>query len=195
VILLVSVLHIYWNAHNFFCKCVWYILNRKTALSLIFYILERSYIGGGGRIMELCLRVCATIWKVVVSIPDGVFGIFYWHIPSGPTNTLVSSQPLKEMSTRNISCMVLTILPPSCGHCLEIWEPQLLGTLKACTKIDLLHFYRVHIKSDIIFVAVRTSVCLSCMKQYCQQIPRKKNSKYLNSSLNKDGVMDHYHLL
>ena len=25
----------------------------------------------------------------------------------------------------------LTTLPPSCAECLEIWEPQTLGTLKA----------------------------------------------------------------
>ena len=46
LILLVSVLYIYWNARNFFCKCVWNILNRNTVLSLIFYILDRFYIGG-----------------------------------------------------------------------------------------------------------------------------------------------------
>jgi len=26
----------------------------------------------------------------------------------------------------------LTTLPPSCAHCLEIWEPQTSGTLRAC---------------------------------------------------------------
>ena len=29
-------------------------------------------------------------------------------------------------------CVGLTTLPPSCAHCLEIWEPQPSGTLKAC---------------------------------------------------------------
>ena len=29
-------------------------------------------------------------------------------------------------------CVGLTILPPSCADCLEIWEPQPPGTLKAC---------------------------------------------------------------
>jgi len=43
------------------------------------------------------------------------------------------TQPLTEMSTRNISwgggginggrCVRLTTLPPSCADCLEIWEP------------------------------------------------------------------------
>jgi len=47
------------------------------------------------------------------------------------------TQPLTEMSTRNIPegksswCVGLT-LPPSCAICLEIWEPQPAGTLRAC---------------------------------------------------------------
>jgi hypothetical protein len=28
-------------------------------------------------------------------------------------------------------CVGLTILPPSCAECLEVWEPQLPGTLRA----------------------------------------------------------------
>ena len=28
--------------------------------------------------------------------------------------------------------MGLTTLPPSCAECLEIWEPQPTGTLRAC---------------------------------------------------------------
>jgi hypothetical protein len=49
------------------------------------------------------------------------------------------TQPPTEMNTRNISsgskgrvCMGLTTLPPSRADCLEIWEPQPAGTLKAC---------------------------------------------------------------
>jgi hypothetical protein len=34
-------------------------------------------------------------------------------------------------------CVGLTILPPSCADCLEIWEPQPPGTLKACSEIAL----------------------------------------------------------
>jgi hypothetical protein len=41
--------------------------------------------------------------KVTGSIPDGVIGIFYRHNPSGRTMALVSTHPLTEMSTRNIS--------------------------------------------------------------------------------------------
>ena len=52
---------------------------------------------------------------------------------------LGSTQPLTEMSTSNISlggkggrCIGLTTLPPSFADCLEIWEPQPPGTLRAC---------------------------------------------------------------
>jgi hypothetical protein len=41
--------------------------------------------------------------KVARSIPDGVIGIFHLH-PSGRNMALGSTQPLTEMSTRNISC-------------------------------------------------------------------------------------------
>jgi len=49
------------------------------------------------------------------------------------------TQPLTEMSTRNISwggkggqCIRLTTLPPSCVNCLEICGPQLPGTFRDC---------------------------------------------------------------
>jgi len=52
--------------------------------------------------------------------------------------TLGSAQPLTEMSTRKFPggkggrCVGLTTLPHSCADCLEIWEHQLPGTLRAC---------------------------------------------------------------
>ena len=49
------------------------------------------------------LRHCATSQKVAGSVCDGVTGIFHWHYPSGCTMALGSTQPLTEMSTRNIS--------------------------------------------------------------------------------------------
>ena len=85
------------------------------------------------------LRHCATSQKVAGSIPEGVVGIFHWHNPSSRTMALGSTQPLTEMSTRNIfwggkggRCVGLTTLPPSCADCLEIWEPQTSATLRAC---------------------------------------------------------------
>ena len=87
---------------------------------------------------------CATSRKVAGSIPDGVTGISHWYNPSGRTMALGLTQPLTEMSTRNISwgpkdgrCVVLTTLPPSCADCLEIWEPLNLlepsGPVQGCT--------------------------------------------------------------
>jgi hypothetical protein len=49
------------------------------------------------------LRHCAESRKVAGSISDGVIVIFYWHNPSGRTMALGFTQPLREMSTRNIS--------------------------------------------------------------------------------------------
>jgi hypothetical protein len=70
------------------------------------------------------------------------FDLIPWHNRFGRTMALGSTQPLTEMSTRNISlgggggegdrCVGLTTLPPSCADCLEIWEPQPSGTLRVC---------------------------------------------------------------
>jgi hypothetical protein len=49
------------------------------------------------------LRHRATNRKVPGSIPDGVTGFFHRCNPSGRTMVLGSTQPLAEMSTRNIS--------------------------------------------------------------------------------------------
>ena len=51
---------------------------------------------------------------------------------------LQSTQPITEMSTRNIAlgkdgrCLRLTALRPSCADCLESWEPQSPGKPRAC---------------------------------------------------------------
>jgi hypothetical protein len=47
--------------------------------------------------------VCATSRKVAVSIPNGFTRIFYWLNPSDRTMTPGSTQPLTEISTRNVS--------------------------------------------------------------------------------------------
>ena len=81
---------------------------------------------------------CTTSRKVAGFNPDGVIGIFHWHNPSSRTVALGLTQPPTQMSTRNTSlggeggrCVGLTTLPPSCADCLEIWEPQPPGTLRA----------------------------------------------------------------
>jgi hypothetical protein len=64
---------------------------------------------------------------------------FHLHTPSGCTMALALTQPLTQMSTRNIFCggkggwcVQLKTLPPSWAHCLEIWNPKPPGTLMAC---------------------------------------------------------------
>ena len=103
----------------------------------IFYSTELTQLWG--KRWRSWLRHYATKRKVAGSIPDGVIGIFHLHNPSGRTIALGLTQPLTEMSTRGIywggkggRCVGLTTLPPSCADCLEIWEPQPPGTLRAC---------------------------------------------------------------
>jgi hypothetical protein len=48
------------------------------------------------------LRHCATSREIAGSIPDEVIGFFNWPNPSSRTMALGSTQPLKEMSTRNL---------------------------------------------------------------------------------------------
>ena len=54
----------------------------------------------------LRLRRCASNWKVVGSNPDGVIGIFHSHNLSDRTMTMVSTQPITETSTWNITWVV-----------------------------------------------------------------------------------------
>jgi len=63
---------------------------------------------------------------------------------------LESTQPVTEMSTRNISCggkggrcVGLTTLLPSFADCHEIWEPQPPGSLRACTGFAL--YFKMYI--------------------------------------------------
>jgi hypothetical protein len=72
----------------------------------------------------------------VGSIPEDVTGIFL-HNPSGCTMALGLTQPLKEMSTRNISWGE----NGANADCLEILEPQLSGTLRACSGLQWDCFY------------------------------------------------------
>jgi len=64
---------------------------------------------------------------------------------SGLTTALESTQPSTDVSIRNYflegggggesgRCVRLTALLPSCTDCLEIWEPQPRGVLRACNR-------------------------------------------------------------
>ena len=56
---------------------------------------------GGYAVAQLVEALC---YKSVTGlIPDGVTGIFHQHNPSGHSVSLGLTQPLTEMSTRNIS--------------------------------------------------------------------------------------------
>jgi hypothetical protein len=57
----------------------------------------------GGTRCRSWLRHCATNRKVAGSIPGGVIGIFHRHNSLRHTMALGSTQPLREMSTRNVS--------------------------------------------------------------------------------------------
>jgi hypothetical protein len=71
----------------------------------------------GGTLYHSWLRHYATSREVVGSIPDEVIGFFNWPNPSSRTRALGSTQPLTEMSTRNIpggkGRRVLINSPPS----------------------------------------------------------------------------------
>jgi hypothetical protein len=56
---------------------------------------------GGHAVAQLVETALQT--SVAYSIPDGAVGFFHWHNPSGRTEALGLTQPLTEMSTRNIS--------------------------------------------------------------------------------------------
>jgi hypothetical protein len=57
--------------------------------------------------------------EIFVAVPDKVVGIFNWPNPSSRTMALGSTQPLTEMSTRNLpgvkggQIVNLTTSPPS----------------------------------------------------------------------------------
>jgi len=79
------------------------VVKRTSPLSLLSVFLIVLHIWSWGTRWRSWLRHCASSRKVAGSIPDGVIGIFHWHNPSGCTMALGLTQPLTEMSTRNIS--------------------------------------------------------------------------------------------
>ena len=66
------------------------------------YSMNHLSIVGGTR-WHSWLKNCATSRKVAGSISDGINGIFHSDNPSGRTMAMGLTQPLTEMSTRNIS--------------------------------------------------------------------------------------------
>ena len=67
-----------------------------------FYFFAFKQYNSRGKRWRSWLRHCTTSREVSGSIPDGVIWIFHWRNPSDRTMALGSTQPLTEMSTRNI---------------------------------------------------------------------------------------------
>jgi len=136
-------------------------------------------------------RHCATSRKVAGLIPSDVIGIFHWHNPSIRTMALGSIQPLREISTRNISwgrkgnwCMGLTNLPPSYADCVDIWEPQPPGTHRACLGLYRLwftfNFYIKYIWRNMIALLIKSLEQFACIHTWHKHSTNCKTSNDFN---------------
>jgi hypothetical protein len=106
---------------------------------------EREVVGGPR--WRSWLRHCATSRQVACSIPDGVSGFFHWHNPVGRIMAPGLTQPLTEMSTRNISWGANAAgaygWQPYHLHVPILWKSGSLnllepsGTVQACNWIAL----------------------------------------------------------
>jgi hypothetical protein len=61
---------------------------------------------------------------------DIILPVALW--PMGLTQTYKNEYQEYFLVGKGGRCMGLTTLPPSCADCLEIWESQPTGTLRAC---------------------------------------------------------------
>ena len=83
------------------------------------------------------LRHFATSRELASSIPDGVIRIFASRNLSSGTMVLRSTHPLTQISITYFlegwggQSIGLTTLPHKCADCLEIWETQNPGNLRA----------------------------------------------------------------
>jgi hypothetical protein len=106
---------------------------KPRALSLNEIVVPRSFY-----ISTFYHRHYVTSRKVARSIPKGVTGIFRWHNSSGRPMALGLTQPLTEIRHQECflgkggRCVGLTNLRHLCADCLEIWEPQPPGNIRAC---------------------------------------------------------------
>ena len=111
------------------------------------HFLQLLRLFSGGTRWRSWFSHCDTSRKVADSIPGGFTGVFHWHNPSGRTVALGLTQPLTEMSTRDISWGVKAIgawgLQPYHLHAttvlksgsLNLLEPS--GPVQACNGIAL----------------------------------------------------------
>ena len=83
------------------------------------------------------LRVFELLLKSQIARSEHIVFCLIVYIAGARWGTALQAGSIPD-GTRNISwgkgsrCVGLTTLPPSCTDCLEIWEPQIPGTLRAC---------------------------------------------------------------
>ena len=118
---------------------------------MLFSKITGDYYYDEGTRWRSWLRHCATIRKVAGSIPEGIIEIFHWQNPSGRTMALGLTQPLTEMSTRNISWGIksagaygwqpyrLHVLIVSKSGRLNFLEPS--GPDQACNELLYPYYY------------------------------------------------------
>ena len=92
-------LQLFVHESNYIFICSFDILSEEVT-ALLEIIL---FFSSGGTRWRSRLRHCGTSRNVAGSIPVGVTGIFHLHNPSGRIIALGLTQPLTELSTRNIS--------------------------------------------------------------------------------------------
>ena len=134
--------------------------------------------------MHSWLRHCATSRKVASSIPIGAVGNFYWHNPLGRTTDIRLTQPLTEMSTRNISwgwrrpvCRADNVITFMCWMSWNLgdstcWNPQglsrpVMGLLCLCLFV-LTGFFTNAVKMHIdrALITYVTEVYVLCTEKY-----------------------------
>ena len=115
----------------------WELVCKSQEIVKIWQTFRGFYMKTWGHAVEQLVRNCPASRRFAGSIPYGVIGIFRWRNTSCRTIILRSTQSPKEVSATNISWW---LMPPvrAAGNlttfmcrCLEIWEPEAPGTLRA----------------------------------------------------------------
>jgi len=79
-----------------------FLMHPTLTVPIYLYNYLKACNSSGARRWRSWLWHCAASRKIAGSIRDGVIGIFHLYNPSDRTMAVGSTQPLTEMSTRNI---------------------------------------------------------------------------------------------